>query len=253
MRVRAFMTDLDILSMKEAVEQIVDWSLLQDASRYVVTPNVDHTLTLRSSAEFRNAYEGAALRLIDGWPVAKAVELIFGIDVQPVPGSDLVPAIFDELQSRHLASRIYLLGALPGIAEIAADRIRSQWPDLIIAGTCSPPMGFERDAAECSKVCAQLRKARPDILILGLGAPKQELWIHRHRNQIGPCVAICAGATIDFLGGAKVRAPRWVRRLHLEWFHRVVQEPRRLFARYAKGMILFPVLSISEKLRHEAE
>lgn len=249
MKVQAFATEFDVISLDEAVDTVIGWaSSSQRRCRYVVTPNVDHVITLPKNPPFGQAYAHADLRLIDGWPVAKAIDFIFGVPAQTVPGSDLVPAIFDELRSRRQVSRVYLLGALPGVADLAARAIVDRWPNMLIAGTYSPPYGFENDPEECSRICAMLRESEPDFLILGLGAPKQELWIHRHRDQIGPCVAICAGATIDFLSGTKKRAPKWVRNLRLEWAHRVVQEPRRLLMRYAKGLVVFPISVLREKL-----
>jgi N-acetylglucosaminyldiphosphoundecaprenol N-acetyl-beta-D-mannosaminyltransferase len=251
MKVQAFATEFDLMPLDEAVNTIIAWSDQKTHCRYVVTPNVDHIITLRENAFFRQAYKDADLRLIDGWPVAKAIGLIFGLPTSTVPGSDLVPAIFDELNIREQASSVYLLGALPGVADLAAKTIADRWPNVVVAGTYSPPFGFQNDQQECSKICAMLRKANPNILVIGVGAPKQELWIHRYRDQIAPCTVICAGATIDFLSGTKKRAPMWVRRLRLEWVYRVSQEPKRLFMRYAKGLLLFPACVLREKFLQE--
>lgn len=237
------------MPLDTAVAQISQWLSDQPRlGRYVVTPNVDHVLTLKSNEAFRQAYTDASLRLIDGWPVAKAVSWLANVHATTVPGSDLVPAIFSHLTSTGKTAGVFLLGALPGVAEIAASSIEARWNGISVVGTYSPPFGFERDAAECKKICDMLLEAKPDILVIGLGAPKQEIWIHRYKDQIGPCVSICAGATIDFLAGSKKRAPRWVRTLRFEWLYRMLQEPKRLFLRYAKGMILFPAYLVQEKL-----
>jgi N-acetylglucosaminyldiphosphoundecaprenol N-acetyl-beta-D-mannosaminyltransferase len=149
--------------------------------------------------------------------------------------------LFDAAE-RHGGLRVYLLGAAPGVARRAAANIRQRWPSVRIVGTYSPPIGFERDAAENAKIIARLAAAKPDLLLVGLGAPKQELWVDAHRHAISAKVTLCIGATIDFLAGERRRAPMWIRRLGLEWLHRVAGEPRRLLGRYARDAWVFPRL-----------
>jgi len=249
MKFRAFNITLDIKSLPDAARTICDWAVASDRLRYVVTPNVDHVIQLERSPRFRSAYSGASLVLVDGWPVAKVVGLLSKRAVDTVPGSDLVPAVFDEFSRRGTTAKIFLLGALPGVADKAARVIAARWPRLRTVGTYSPPFGFENDADESAKICSMIRGASPDIIVLGLGAPKQELWVHRHQEMLGDGVAICAGATIDFLAGSKARAPHWVRRLRMEWLHRMLLEPSRLATRYLKGMVLFPLYSAREILK----
>jgi len=148
--------------------------------------------------------------------------------------------------------RIYLLGAAPGVADRAAGNIRKDWPAVEIVGTYSPPIGFERDAAENEAILNRIAGAGPDVLIIGLGAPKQELWVHQHRGRIAAKVALCVGATIDFLAGERKRAPMWMREAGLEWLYRVALEPRRLAARYAKDALIFPRLVAREWWRRQA-
>jgi N-acetylglucosaminyldiphosphoundecaprenol N-acetyl-beta-D-mannosaminyltransferase len=138
--------------------------------------------------------------------------------------------------------RIFLLGAAPGIATEAAARIRNQWPAVQIVGSYSPPPGFEHDDDETARILSFVAGVQPDLLIIGLGAPKQELWIHRHRQELQAKVAICAGATIDFLAGQRSRSPVWMRRVGLEWLYRAYCEPRRLAGRYARDAWVFPQL-----------
>jgi N-acetylglucosaminyldiphosphoundecaprenol N-acetyl-beta-D-mannosaminyltransferase len=137
---------------------------------------------------------------------------------------------------------VFLLGAAAGVAERAAANIRRQWPRVQVVGTYSPPLGFEDDAVENGRILAVVAAAAPDLLIVGFGAPKQELWVHQHHDQLGAKVALCAGATIDFLAGHRRRSPLWMREAGLEWLHRVITEPRRLAGRYARDAWLFPQL-----------
>jgi len=141
---------------------------------------------------------------------------------------------------------VYLLGAAPGVAERAAENVHRRWPAVRVVGTYSPPIGFERDAVENEGILERIADARPDVLVVGLGAPKQELWVHQHREKLAAKVALCVGATIDFLAGEKARAPRWMQRVGLEWFYRVASEPKRLAARYARDAWIFPRLLARE-------
>ncbi len=228
--------------MSETVARIQAW-VEQDeyACRYVVTPNVDHVVMVQHNAELRQVYQDAALVLADGAPVIVASRLVNKPLPERVAGSDLCPALCAAATSER-PLRIYLLGAAPGVAARAAERITARWPAVQVVGTYSPPLGFEKDPIEVDKILAQIRAARPDVLMVGLGAPKQELWVHQHRHQIQAKVALCIGATIDFLAGERRRAPRWMQRLGLEWLHRVASEPRRLFRRYARDAWVFPQL-----------
>jgi N-acetylglucosaminyldiphosphoundecaprenol N-acetyl-beta-D-mannosaminyltransferase len=138
--------------------------------------------------------------------------------------------------------RVFLLGAAPGVAERAAANIAARWRHVQIVGTLSPPLGFERNPAENEHIFAAIAEVQPDLLVIGFGAPKQELWTQEHAHRLEAKVALCVGATIDFLAGEKRRAPRWMRRLGLEWLHRLASEPGRLAKRYARDAWVFPQL-----------
>jgi N-acetylglucosaminyldiphosphoundecaprenol N-acetyl-beta-D-mannosaminyltransferase len=211
------------------------------AMRYVVTPNVQHTMEFQDNVAFREAYASAALVIADGWPLV-ASSRIFGRPLpERVAGSDLLPGLF-ELARAERPRTVFLLGAKPGIGERAAAAIHARWPNVRVVGTYSPPLGFESDDAENRRILAMIDEKRPDILVVGLGAPKQELWTHRFQHEIRAKVSLCLGGTIDFMAGATKRAPEWVRQVRLEWLHRALSEPRRLGRRYAEHALLFPAL-----------
>lgn len=229
------------ISMTEAVATLLNWCRAPrgEACRFVVTPNVDHAIMFQHRAEMRAAYADAALVLADGMPLVFAAK-VFGKQLpERVAGSDLVPQL---LASATSPLRVFLLGAAPGVADRAAARIQQEWPNAIVAGTYSPPIGFDSDAEENAKIIALMAAAAPDLVIVGLGAPRQELWVHRHQNELPAKVVICAGATIDFLAGHRRRSPVWMRHLGLEWFYRVCGEPRRLAGRYARDAWELPQL-----------
>lgn len=249
-RIELLGVELDPLTMRQAVDTVLEWTRSADycRCRYVVTPNVDHIVLLQHHAGLQAAYEEADLILADGAPVVWASHLLGRSLPDRIPGSDLTPAIFAAVPSDQVL-RVYLLGAMPGVAEVAATNIERRWPKVKVVGCYSPPLGFEKSAAENDKILSQIAAASPDLLIVGVGAPKQELWVHAHREQITARVALCVGATIDFLAGEKSRAPQWMRTVGLEWAHRLATEPRRLAGRYARDAWIFPQLVLRSYFR----
>lgn len=246
--VRLFGITVDALTMREAVDVVLGWTRggREPFCHFVVTPNVDHAVIFQTSEPLRAAYAAASLVLADGAPVVVASRLLRRALPERVPGSDLVPALFKRVAAEFSGSgqpiRVFLLGAAPGVAERAAANIATRWPGVEVVGTLSPPLGFERDASENERILAAIAAAQPDLLLVGFGAPKQELWTHAHAARIDARAALCIGATIDFLGGEKRRAPRWMRRLGIEWIHRLSTEPRRLAKRYLRDAWIFPRL-----------
>jgi len=243
-RIELMGVELDPLTMAQAVSTVLSWtaeSRCEAGCRYVVTPNVDHIVLLQHHAGLQAAYEEADLILADGAPVVWASKLLGRGLPDRIPGSDLTPAIF-AAAPQDQTLRIYLLGAMPGVAEVAATKIEQTWPQVKVTGCYSPPLGFEKSPEENDKILAQIKAAKPDLLIVGVGAPKQELWVHAHRQQLKAKAALCVGATIDFLAGEKKRAPKWMRRVGIEWMHRLATEPRRLAGRYARDAWIFPQL-----------
>lgn len=244
--VNLFGMKIDVANMALAVDTVLDWCDQEDVEgcRYVVTPNVDHAVMYQTNADLRTAYTKASLVLADGAPVVLASRLVQKALPERVAGSDLVPAVFDKVTEKQQTKklRVYLLGAGPGVAERAAEAIHQRWSGIEVVGTYSPPMGFENDPAENEHIVSLIAESQPDLLLVGLGAPKQELWVSRHIEQIDAKAALCIGATIDFLAGEKSRSPRWMQRVGLEWLHRMMTEPSRLAKRYLRDAWIFPQL-----------
>lgn len=241
-RVRLFGFELDAIDMATAVGSIYGWIASGEKTcRFVVTPNVDHAVLHQRHEGLRRAYANASLVLADGMPVVVAARLLGHPLPGRVAGSDLMPAVFQAAE-RYGGLRVFLLGAAPGVAARAGDRITARWPMVTIVGTDSPPPGFEDDPRENERILTDIARAGADLLVVGLGAPKQELWVDAHRRRLAVAAALCVGATIDFLAGDRKRAPRWMRRAGVEWLHRVASEPRRLLGRYLRDAWIFPQL-----------
>lgn len=242
-QVSLFGMTIDRLTLDEATCRVLDWAAApaEGPCKFVVTPNVDHVVMFRQRTDLREAYRKASLVLADGAPVIAAARLIGRSLPERVAGSDLTPAVLGGAGANDRPPlRVFLLGAGPGIAEQAARRISAQHAAVNVVGTHCPPLGFEMNERETDRALAAVAAARPDLLIVGLGAPKQELWVSQHQERLEAKVALCVGATIDFLAGHKQRSPIWMQRVGLEWAHRLASEPRRLAARYARDAWIFP-------------
>ena len=237
---------IDAVDMRRAVAQVMRWvDESKFSCRTVVTPNVDHTVLLRDNQSLQNAYAQADLVLADGHPIVWAAKLLGRPVPERVPGSDLVPQLF-EYASPQTPLKIFLLGAAPGVAQRAAANIKERWPAVQTVGIYSPPIGFEKDSEECNYILGRIALSRPDLLVVGLGAPKQECWVANHRTEIQASAALCVGATIDFLAGEKNRAPYWMQRTGTEWLYRMCTDPKRLVRRYAKDAWIFPQLVMQQ-------
>jgi len=247
------------VTLRQAVQQIDAWlAEPRGACRYVVTPNLDHAVLLRERDDLRRAYESASLVIADGMPMLWASRLTGSGLKERVAGSDLVPAVLHRTPPSSGAPpsssapgetrkrRVFLLGAEPGVADRAAAVIHERYPEAEVVGTFSPELGFERDERKNAEIVERINAAKIDLLILGLGAPKQELWISKHAPALQGGVAICAGATIDFLAGHRQRAPAWMQRTGTEWLYRALSEPRRLVPRYAKDAYHLPFLLLQD-------
>lgn len=246
-KVRIFGINIDVLSMSQSVQLISQWiSAPERDCKFVVTPNIDHVVKLSSNQDFVKAYQHAALVVTDGKPLLMIAKLLGEKIQETVPGSDLVPAIFDAYKAANQELTVFLLGAAPHVAEQAKLLINQQWQPVVVVGTYSPDFGFEHNVQESNHICQLINTSKADLLVIGLGAPKQELWIHQYAHNISVKVALCVGATIDFIAGEKKRAPMLMRFFCIEWVYRMFSEPKRLMPRYFYDAWVFPRLFVKE-------
>ena len=228
-RIKFLNTNIDNLTMEEALERI-DELIKQRKPSYVVTPNVDHIVKLEEDKEFQEVYENADLILTDGMPLIWISKLKRNPIKEKVSGSDLFPRVC-ELASKK-GYKVFLLGAAEGIANKAALNLKKKYSELNIVGTYSPSYGFEQNDDEISEIIKIIRKVKPDILAVGLGAPKQEKFIYKYRCDLNVPISLAIGASIDFEAGNIKRAPKCMQNLGLEWLYRLFKEPKRMFKRY---------------------
>lgn len=230
---------IDNITMSEAVDQI-DKMVQTGMNQYVVTPNVDHIVKLEKDALFREIYEQAALVLTDGQPLRWISRILGTPIVEKVSGSDLLPEVCKRGAEKGYS--FFLLGASEGVAAHAAHNLRKKYPGLIIAGTYSPPWGFEKDEEELEHIARMIRRAAPHILAIGLGTPKQEKFFYQNKERFQVPVVLCIGGSIDFEAGNVKRAPAWVSRIGFEWLYRLIKEPGRMWKRYLiEDMAIFKI------------
>ena len=225
-------TRFDNVTMTEAVEKILHLVQKADSPQHVCTGNLDHLALLREDAEFRMIYSSAALVLADGMPIVWLSRLRPDTAnlAERVAGSDLLMELCRA--SAWTGLRLFFLGGYPGAAEAAKLTLEARFPGVQICGTYCPPKEAFETPEEQEKIAQLLREANPDVLLVGLGAPKQEKWIARHKMQLSVPVSIGVGGSFEMAAGMVTRAPRLVQRTGMEWAWRLLQDPRRLYARY---------------------
>ena len=224
----------DHVTMTETIARI-ERMIASRRAGYVVTANVDFVVQAQTDLELHRILLDADVVICDGTPLVWASRLLGNPLPERVAGADLVPRLV------HMAAdkgyRLFILGATPESASKAVENLRREFPALIIdhySPRFRPLLEMEHPEIE-----RRIREVRPDVLLVSLGCPKQEKWIAMHYRSLGVPVSIGVGATVDFLAGAVRRAPRWMQHSGTEWIFRLLQEPRRLFARYAKDLWIF--------------
>ncbi|WP_353948973.1 WecB/TagA/CpsF family glycosyltransferase [Sporolactobacillus sp. Y61] len=242
--INIFSIRIDNVTLDKAATSVIEMADDKVTFDFVVTPNVDHVVKLQADVEFKKIYDKASLVLADGQPLIWASRILRKPLVEKVSGSDLFPKICEKSVQHRL--KIFLVGGNDGVALQASKRLIKKYPGLNIVGTYSPPRGFEKDNNENDKIIRLIHKASPDILFVGLGAPKQEKWIYDNLYRLRVPVSLGVGASFDFEAGNIKRAPKVLQKIGMEWFWRFCHEPTRLFRRYFIDDIKFIRLFFKE-------
>lgn len=242
---------VDVVDLAAAVERVLTLAQTRasrgGAPAVVVTPNLDHAVRLRRDASFRHAYDAADLVLADGQPLVLASRL----GDQPLPervaGSDLVAPLCAGAAGRGLS--VFILGTSLEILSVACNKLSASTAGLSIVGIYSPNDGFDPAHSQTAEALAMINAARPDILFLALGSPRQELWATALRDHLAVGAVVCVGAAFDFLADRPARAPLLVRRLCMEWLWRLAHDPARFARRYTVDLAYLPLLLIGQLRR----
>lgn len=222
-------TYVNSVNMNEAICMIESF-IQQKRKAYVVAINVDVVIQIEKDSYLKKIADSADMLLVDGKPLIW-ISKLYGRPVKAkISGSDLVPVLCETAEKKGYT--IFILGGKNGVADRAKEKLEINFPKIKIVGTYAPPLGFEKDIDEIDKINQKIRIAKPDILIVCFGCPKQEKFIFENYKSYEATVSVCAGATVDFIAGDVKRAPKWMSECGLEWLYRFFQEPRRMFKRY---------------------
>jgi N-acetylglucosaminyldiphosphoundecaprenol N-acetyl-beta-D-mannosaminyltransferase len=242
---------VDQLTESETIETALE-AVRAGRGGCLFTPNLHHMQAFASGSD-RAVYDrsstlpGARLVVADGMPLIWASRLRGTPLPERVAGSNLIWSL--TAAAARKGASIFLLGGNPGAAEACAKRMRAEYPDVRIAGLLAPPQGFEKDARAVEEIVATLRAAAPEIVYLALGFPKQEELALQLAQHLTTTWFVGVGISFSFVSGEVQRAPRWMQAAGLEWVHRLVQEPRRLFRRYVIDGLPFAARMFLHALR----
>ena len=225
------MNIVNILNVE--IDNITQEELLKQLDKGVlVTPNVDQIVKMQSDKDFYEIVQNAE------WVVCDSRVLYFLSKFLATPIKEAIPgsSFFTSYYMYHIEDpdcKIYLLGAKEGVAQKAMVRINEKVGRDIVIGALSPSFGFEKNEQECSEIVNSINESGATVVLVGVGAPKQEKWIFKYKEQMPNVkVRMALGATIDFEAGNVKRAPHWMQSVGIEWLYRFLMEPKRLFKRY---------------------
>lgn len=238
---------VDALTEAEVVAHVLG-ELDEGRGGRMVPVNVDVLRAVSLDPDLKRLVRGASLMVADGMPLVWATRLSRTPVPERVTGASLIFALTQAAAGQGRS--IYLLGGAPGVPQEAGAALCRRHPSLAVAGTDSPPLGFDATDAGIDAVCARLAAAAPDIVYVGLGFPKQERLIARVASELPSTWFVACGAAIAFAAGAVQRAPRWMQQAGLEWLFRLATEPRRLAQRYLVHDLPFAASLIASCVAH---
>jgi N-acetylglucosaminyldiphosphoundecaprenol N-acetyl-beta-D-mannosaminyltransferase len=223
---------INATSYDEVTRTCAYWISTRDnetSARYICVTSVHGVMEARKNAEIRSILNNADIATPDGMPLVWALRSFGQPQQQRVYGPDLMLALCD--QAARLGHRIFLYGGRTETLEHLCRNLRARFPELIIAGSYSPPFRTLSEEEEAS-VRKMIREAAPSLVFVGISTPKQERWMAEHRDVFPGVVMIGVGAAFDFHAGRVKQAPAWMQRNGLEWLFRLTREPSRLWKRY---------------------
>lgn len=223
-RIKILNVDIDNTTQEELLKQLKKGVL--------VTPNVDQIVKMQSDSEYYNIVRQAEWVVCDSNILYLCAKILGTPLPEAIPGSSFFPAFYQHHKDDENC-KIFLLGAMDGVAQKAMERINEKMGRTMVVGAYSPSYGFEKKQEENQQIYQMINDSGANVVLVGVGCPKQEKWIDAHKAQM-PNVDIwmALGATIDFEAGNVKRAPMIWRKLYMEWFYRFLQEPKRMYKRY---------------------
>ncbi len=223
--------NFDVIDLDECAQKLSD-AIDNNKKIFVVTPNPEIVMLAQNDDEFKNVLDGADIVIPDGIGIVLASKLNKIKIKKRVAGYDLVQKFF----SMSKNYKIYFLGSTSEIIQLARKNMAKKFPNINIVGGHNG--FFDNDI----QIIEQINSLKPDVLLVGMGAPKQEKWIYKYKNQINAKIFIGVGGSFDVMSGKIKRAPVIFQKLGLEWFHRLIKQPKRFFRMLALPKFLFAVL-----------
>lgn len=233
---------IDIHNKKEAI-QAIDTLIQSGIGGNVFTPNVDHVILAETNKEFAAAYGEVALSLADGMPIVWASKILNLPLMEKVSGSDMLVPLLRYAWEHDLS--VFFLGSKLEVLHDAAVAIENKCPRIRIVGMMSPVVSDNPTSDEVEAIMVPIQELAPDLIIVALGAPKQEIFMDKARAYLPKTVMCGFGASLDFFSGRIKRAPKWMQASGLEWFYRLYKEPKRLWKRYLRDM-QFPLIVLRQ-------
>lgn len=236
---------VSVTNLKAACEIIDSWIRSQNKAYVCVIP-VSTIVECQDDKEYMEIVNHADMATPDGMPLVWLGKLKGYKDISRTYGPDLMLAVCE--MSQKMRYTHYFLGSTPEVCRLLEVKLKERFPRLSIVGKYSPPFG-EWSLEEDEKIVEEINRVHPDILWVGLGSPKQDYWMYRHRDNIDTSVMLGVGAAFDFIAGTKKQAPRWMQKAGLEWFFRLCCEPKRLWRRYLIGNPKFIYYLLTDTLK----
>jgi len=235
---------VDMVQIPDVLRAMEEWIVNQEYGKYIVIANADSAMRSRKNDDFRKAVACSDFSVPDGMPLVWLGKMQGHKLKRRVYGPDLMQEFCKLAVSKGYSN--YFYGGAVGVPQRLKDALVQKFPELKVVGIYSPPFRDLTDS-EDEQIVAMINRANPDVLWIGLGCPKQEIWMYQHRDRLKVPVIVGVGAAFDFHSGTKKQAPRWMREHGLEWLFRLVAEPRRLWKRYIVDGAVF-VYNISSEL-----
>lgn len=212
---------VDAIDMNEAVAKVKGF-LENDGANAVFTPNSEIMMAAYRDEKFKDILNSAEMIIADGVGVVYASRILKRPLPERVAGFDLACRTLEEVSDGNKS--VYFFGGKPGVCELAIENLKKKYPDLCVSGFSD---GYFDDEKE-KKIIEDIKEKKPDILFVCLGAPKQELWISKHKDELGAKVLLGVGGTLDVLAGTAKRAPVFFQKTGLEWLYRLLKQPKRI-------------------------
>lgn len=245
-KIRLFDLDFSCVTLTQMINELR--KIIESGKKtFIQTVNVDHLILMQEDRNFREITKSADYITCDGTPILWVSKLKKRKLPERVTGADLTLEICRKSAVNNF--KIFILGAAPQVAEKAKREAKRMYPNVMIKGCYSPEEYELKDEEKNEKICKMINRSGANILLIALGAPKQEKWYWENRGLLKVNVAIGVGAAIDFLAKEKRRAPAWIGKIGLEWLYRLLHEPKRLWKRYLVRDMRFIPLLVKEVLK----